>query len=344
MTQAMESPTVCLCIPTYNAESTLKETLFSLINQRYKNISILIVDNCSTDKTLEIAKSFNDARITVYKNDSNLGGEGNFNRCIELARGEYTAIFHADDVYEPDIVEKQIAFLENNPQVGAVFTQARLIDEHAKPIRLCHLPKNVKKSSNIYTFSELLKGILEHANFLFCPSAMVRTGIYKNDIIAWNKEAFGTSADLDVWLRIAKNQDIAILPNALINYRISNSQGSATVRRNTGRADFFRVTDFYLQQPSVQKFLTKQDLENYRNLERRDNVMRAVNLYRQHHHFEVKSLCFDVFSIAAIKAALRSKQGALTFVLGNLLRSLELLQLHDVGIKIVEGLMVKLKK
>ena len=103
-----EKPLVCVCIPTFNSAATIRETLASIVNQSYKHLNIHVVDNDSTDDTLQIVLEFNDPRIRLYKNKINVGAEGNFNRCIQSATGEYTAIFHADDIYESAMVEKQV--------------------------------------------------------------------------------------------------------------------------------------------------------------------------------------------------------------------------------------------
>ena len=107
-------PLVCICIPTYNAEKTIAATLRSVLGQTYQHLNIQIVDNHSSDATVTIVESFSDERITLHHNSVNLGGEGNFNRCIALARGKYTAIYHADDIYESEMVAAQVAFLEKH--------------------------------------------------------------------------------------------------------------------------------------------------------------------------------------------------------------------------------------
>ena len=93
------SPLVCICVPTYNVESTVRETILSILAQTYSNIVVHISDNSSTDNTLSIIEALNDPRIIIHRNETNVGGEGNFTRCIQMATGKYTAIFHADDVY-----------------------------------------------------------------------------------------------------------------------------------------------------------------------------------------------------------------------------------------------------
>lgn len=340
----LNDPLVCICIPTYNAQSTIQETLVSILDQTYKNLIIQVVDNCSTDGTLNIVRAFSDPRIKIYENAVNVGGEGNFNRCIQLAIGDYTAIYHADDIYELDMVQKQVDFLQTNPNVGAVLTEAKLIDEHSKTINYSELPKLFKTENNIYSFTQLFKGILKHSNFLFCPSAMVRTDVYKRSIIAWRGALFNTSADLDVWLRIAKLHTIGILPLPLINYRISSSQWSAKVRRNTKKADFFLVIDFYLKQPFVKQIVTRDDLQNYNHLQRRDRVMRAVNLFLQNKYLEAKSLCYDVFSLSALKEGMVNKRGRLTLILGGSVKLFLFLKIENAGKFMLQGLLLRLHK
>ena len=83
---------VSICIPTYNSATTIGETLNSILSQTYQDLEILVVDNASEDNTVKVAQEFVDPRIRIYENETNLGGEGNFNRCIALAKGEYIAI------------------------------------------------------------------------------------------------------------------------------------------------------------------------------------------------------------------------------------------------------------
>ena len=195
-------PLVCICVPTYNAASTVRETLESILAQTYANLVVHVSDNASTDDTLKVIESISDQRITIHRQKENIGGEGNFNRCIQLATGKYTAIFHADDVYEPNMVAKQVAFLEANAKVGAVFTEASLIDDSGKMIGALGLPQGLVSVDCLYDFKTIFKFVLQYSNFLICPSAMARTEVYQQDIRSWRGEIFGTSADLDVWFRI----------------------------------------------------------------------------------------------------------------------------------------------
>lgn len=327
-----ELPLVCICIPTYNAAATIRETLVSILAQTYPNLIVHISDNASTDDTLKVIGLTADSRVIIHRNAENIGGEGNFNRCIQLAEGKYTAIFHADDIYEPEIVAKQVAFLESCPDAGAVFTEASLIDEKGCKIGEIRLPQGIiLTKGNAYNFEIMLKAVLRHFNFFVCPSFMVRTRIYQQEIAVWRGNMFGSSADLDVWLRILQRHLIGHLPEPLIRYRISRNQFSAQVRLETERAAFFKVIDYYLDQDQVKNILTENDLVNYRWLERRDRVMRSLNLYLVDRPQDALRLLGDIYSGDAIKAAWRSKRGLATLIVGGYVRMLVSLGLNRIG-------------
>lgn len=273
-------PLVSICIPTFNSSKTILETLESVAQQNYHNIEILIVDNASSDNTLEIAEGFPDSRIKIHTFTDNIGAEGNFNRCINLAVGEYIAIYHADDIYRYDIVSSQVEFLETHLDVGAVFTEADLINLSGDAVGFISFPKDIMQLTPIkIEYIDLLKLVMKHFNFLVCPTAMVRSRIYKIDIKEWRGDNFGSSSDLDVWLRIARNYSVGLIPKRLMSYRIGHQQYSYKVRHQTEASNFFKVIEYYLAHEEVMQSLNYQDFENYQILVWRDLVMRAGNFY-----------------------------------------------------------------
>ncbi|MCB4810634.1 glycosyltransferase [Methylovorus menthalis] len=324
-------PLVSICIPTFNSEKTIRETLLSILNQSYKNLRIHVVDNASEDSTVSIAESVADERVLIHRNTINVGGEGNFNRCIQIASGKYTAIFHADDVYEPDIVETEVSFLEAHPEVGATFTEARLIDENGDPIGAIKFPAEMVSAGNVHDFPALMKAILRHSNFLICPSVMARTSIYKDEIKQWRGDLFRSSADLDVWLRIAKTHKVGFIPAPLLRYRISSHQFSARIRLQTERPDFFLVADHYIAEPPVRRVLNEQDIENYDRLDRRDRVMRAVNCIITGNMHKAPALLNDIFSWSTIKASIQTKRGLGVMCAAIYLKLLLILKMENFG-------------
>jgi glycosyltransferase involved in cell wall biosynthesis len=326
-----EQPLVCICIPTYNAADTVGEMLSSILSQTYRNIVVHISDNASSDDTVKIVQNLADHRVHIHKQKINVEAEENFSKCIGLAEGKYTAIFHADDFYEPQMVEKQVAFLESNPEAGAVFTAASIIDETGKKLGEMNFPVGLGSLDRPHHFETIFKAILCHSNFLICPSVMARTQVYQQDIQSWRGSLFKSSADLDVWLRIARKYPIGLLPVALMRYRISANQGSAKVRLQTTRHDFFLVAEHYLALDDVRRMLSRTDLENYARLNRRDRVMRAVNCLLSSKSLEAHNLLKDIYSWQAWKAALQTKRGFGVLIAGIYLRLLLLFRMEKIG-------------
>ncbi len=297
----------------------MRETIKSILAQTYSNLVVHVSDNASTDDTLKVIESIADPRIIIHRHEENVGGEGNFNRCIQLARGKYTAIFHADDIYEQDMVAKQVTYLEANQKVGAVFTAATTIDEQGRPFGIIGRPVGKKQTACPYKFMELFKAVLKHSNFLICPSVMARTHIYQEEIVCWRGDLFHSGADLDVWLRIANRHPIAILNETLMRYRVSSKQYSNTVRLRTERGDIFLVLEHYLAQSDVKVALKSTDWRHYRALETNDQVWRAINLFTDGKIPDAKKMLRGVFNVDTVRAALTSSRDLLTLLAAAML-------------------------
>jgi hypothetical protein len=161
-------------------------------------------------------------------------------------------------------------------------------------------------------FRDLLQTMLLHHSFLVCPSAMVRTSLYKEKIREWGTGLFRSASDVDTWLRLSREQDIAILEAPLMRYRISGAQFSNLNRNRTERADFFSVMDHYLASPSTREFVTEVDLRHYRWLEHHERVARAFNLFGLGRVAESRQLLSGSFSWDALRAAATTRRGLVT--------------------------------
>ena len=124
------APLVTIAIPTYNrADGYLSEALESALAQSYSPIEILVSDNCSTDGTDELVRSYDDPRIRYVKQTTNLGAQGNFQYCVDEARGDFFLMLHDDDRIDPDMVATCMEAVDTPEGVGYVRTGNRLIDE-----------------------------------------------------------------------------------------------------------------------------------------------------------------------------------------------------------------------
>ncbi len=280
----MENPLLTICVTTYNNEQTIAKTLESILNQSYSNFEILISDNGSTDKTLEIARSFNSQKIFIRKNINKIksdkwyiGGYDNCNGCIEsgMVRGEFVAFYHSDDIYQKDIAKKEVDFLIHNPIAGAVFTMGKIINRSGEIIGEHKIPKELK-NGDTYTFEKIFKNILKYGNtFLITPTFMTRKNVFEN-VGLFNEKEFETSADLEMWLRILEKYPTGILQENLIRRRIGGASKSYTSLR-TKEADIFKVMDYYLQNKKYALTSSTKQLRQYNYQKDFDTTLCTMN-------------------------------------------------------------------
>ena len=132
----MKKPLVTIAIPTYNrADRYLSETLESALNQTYENLEILVSDNCSTDRTPDLVKSYSDPRINYIRQEENLGQRGNMNFLVDKAAGDFFLMLHDDDQIDPDFIETCISAAGHKAGAGLVLTGARVIDKDGQTLR-----------------------------------------------------------------------------------------------------------------------------------------------------------------------------------------------------------------
>lgn len=243
------NPKVSICIPTYNSEKFLPETINSILNQTYENIEIFVVDNKSSDNTVEIAmkllSQYPNAEVIV--NEVNLGGEGNANKCIQIARGDLIAIYHSDDVYHKDIVKDSVElFLSKG--VAAVSAMGIRIDDTSNSLNKdFQLPKELLSlNKKAYGFDELYQCVLTYGNtFLICPSVMISRKTI-NAIGSFDFPTFRSSSDVGLWLKAASYSKFGIVNKKRISYRVHEGQGTnIVIKKNLQIPDSVKIAKFF---------------------------------------------------------------------------------------------------
>jgi glycosyltransferase involved in cell wall biosynthesis len=127
--EAQSNPLVSIGISTYNrADGYLREALQSAVDQTYRNLEIIVSDNCSDDDTPGVVREFQDPRIRFFRQSVNIGANANFNFCLHQARGEYFLLLHDDDRIDPDLVERCMEAVDFQGGVGLIRTGTRIID------------------------------------------------------------------------------------------------------------------------------------------------------------------------------------------------------------------------
>lgn len=205
----MDTPKISVVMTAYNEEKTIGSAIESILNQTFKDFELIVVNDGSNDKTEDIVKRIADPRIVYIKNDKNKGMSTSRNRGILLARGDYIAIFDADDISYPNRLEKQLDFMVQNPTIVLSGTWGVLKTQDGKRV-------NFKQPC---TSQEI-----ENCIIYTCP-IIDSSLIAKKDILKkylYNPK-LGRGQDYDLFLRLAKNHKLANIPEYLISYDSSFS-------------------------------------------------------------------------------------------------------------------------
>lgn len=213
----MDEPLVSVIIPVYNAARYVELAVRSIMEQTYRNLEILICDDCSTDASLEIIRGLaqEDSRIVVERNEENLKIVPTLNKLVDKAQGKYIARMDADDISHPQRIEKQVQFMNSHPLCLFCGTNAHYIDESGKKIGRSHLPTALE---DICFFLKFYSAFC-HPSVLFRAS-VIKTHLYSDDFLF--------AEDYELWCRLLiKEKGLAgNLQDELISYRIFKSQSS----------------------------------------------------------------------------------------------------------------------
>jgi glycosyltransferase involved in cell wall biosynthesis len=230
-------PAVSVVIPAYNAEATLGETLASLLAQTFTDFEALIVDDGSCDGTAEIASGTGDARVRVLS-IPNGGVAGARNHAITQAQGGLIAFLDADDLWEPQKLERQVAALEERPQAGWCVTGGVRIDERSAEI--APLP--------LLDPDDVCRALLLHSMTVgHLSSGMVRRTLL--DRVGGFDPRFSQCADWDLWLRLSVAAPVAVLHDRLLRYRTTAGNMSSNVALL--ERDTFAVLDSFFASPAA---------------------------------------------------------------------------------------------
>lgn len=220
---------VSVIMPSWNTADFIAESIRSVIAQTYTDWELIIVDDCSTDNTDEVVASFHDSRIRYFKNEKNSGAALTRNRALREARGEWIAFLDSDDLWEPEKLERQIAFMKKN---GYVFSyhEYMKIDEQSKPLGIyVSGPERVTRRK-MYNYG--YPGCL---TFMYNAK---KFGLIQIKDIKKNN-------DYAILLKLCKKADCYLLPENLAKYRIRKRSIShdKLSKKLKSHYDLFRYCD-----------------------------------------------------------------------------------------------------
>jgi glycosyltransferase involved in cell wall biosynthesis len=228
-------PEISVVLPVYNCDKFIFEAIQSVLNQSYTKYEVIIIDDCSTDKTVEIIKGFKDARIKLIVKEKNTGYTDSLNYAISIAKGKYIARMDGDDICLPCRFEKQIAFLESNKNVILCGSGIQIIGTDT----ILHHPSS----------HDEIKVKLCFGSSFYHPTVMGRKEFFIKNPYNRNLEP---AEDYDLWTRLAFQGELANLEEVLLVYRVHENQVSQVMNK-------YQTTVGYSSQNRMFERLVKTD-------------------------------------------------------------------------------------
>jgi glycosyltransferase involved in cell wall biosynthesis len=250
----MNNSLVSVLIPVYNVETFVEEAIQSITSQTYQNLEIIVIDDASTDNTYKIIETLTkqDCRIKLYKNEKNLKIVKTLNRALTLATGEYIVRMDGDDISIPDKVEKQLAFLKNNPNIDLVGSHIVFIDQYGNEIKRTTMATSCESCKNIASIAIPILHIW-----------MCKKRVY--DTLSGYRELPGAE-DYDFLLRmLSKNMKITNLDEFLYKVRLRDGNTVSSIGRKQ-----IKIANYALQ---LYKTRTEYGIDDFTN----ENFIKATN-------------------------------------------------------------------
>jgi glycosyltransferase involved in cell wall biosynthesis len=221
-------PKVSVILTSFNHDKYIRDSIESVLQQAFIDFELIIWDDTSTDDSWEIIQSYSDSRIKAFRNLQNKGAVFGINKAIdEVARGEYIAIHHSDDIWELDKLAKQVDFLDANQGIGAVFCYAQAIDQSSMPLnnqdKLFSQPNRSRHEWLNHFF--LIGNTLCHPSILIRKQCYLACGTYR-DMLA-------LMPDVDMWTRLCTQYEIHVMTECLLKFRLLNDKINNNVNHPT---------------------------------------------------------------------------------------------------------------
>jgi putative methyltransferase (TIGR04325 family) len=229
------APKVSVILPCYNDDSFVAQAIESVLSQSFEDFELIVTDDGSTDRTADKIRAISDPRISFEALPENHGYSSVLNASIARARGELIALHCSDDVFLPGKLQRQVAALDADLELAAVFGKPLFIDKNGQPSAPLSNPFDGIFIDGLADRFAWLRFFLLHGNGLCHPTALVRRAIY--DDVGGYDPLLMQLQDYDFWIRVSGKYEIEVLNEPLIAYRVlgeglnTSWPGAETVRR-----------------------------------------------------------------------------------------------------------------
>jgi predicted SAM-dependent methyltransferase len=219
-------PRVSVFIPSYNHAPYVGAAIASIQAQTFQDFEIIVTDDGSADGSADIIAGLDEPRLHLKRFAVNQGAVAATNDAIGRCSGEYLALLNSDDVFLPHKLARQVAFLDANPSIGAVFGQTQAIDHTGAP-----LDERASFNGRVFEVenrsqAEWLRLFFFHGNRICHPTIMIRRECY--DTVGLYDARFRTLPDFQMWIRLVASYEIHVLPEPLIQFRELPNAGNVS--------------------------------------------------------------------------------------------------------------------
>ena len=220
-----DSCMISVVMPVYNADKFLSEAIASILNQTFKDFEFIIINDCSTDHSWDVVKSFSDDRLITIQNEKNIGTYPSRNKGMKIAKGKYIAVMDADDIALPDRLEKQYSYMDRNPEILATGTLNNTLGEgyeFERPL----------------SYHGICASLLDN-NYVLHPSMLIRADSIRE--FGGYDEQYVYASDYDLVCKLSLKGMIENLPDICMTYRWHPDQITLAKRSEQQRyADIIR--------------------------------------------------------------------------------------------------------
>ena len=230
-----KAPKVSVILPCYNDASFVAQAIESVLSQSFTDFELIITDDGSTDGTADNIRAISDPRIRFEALPKNQGYSSVLNASIARAQGELIALHCSDDAFLPGKLGRQIAALDSDPGVAAVFGKPIFVDKDSQPCPPLSHPFDGNFIDGLADRFAWLRFFFLHGNGLCHPTALVRRAVY--DEVGGYDPLLMQLQDYDFWIRMSSRYEIKVLNEPLIAYRVlgeginTSWPGTEAVRR-----------------------------------------------------------------------------------------------------------------
>jgi len=221
-------PRVSVIMPTFNSERFVSAAIESVLNQSYKDLELIAVDDGSTDTTPAILRHYAnlDSRVQVLRNETNRKAPYSRNRGISVSRGEFLVTFDSDDICAPTRLATQIRRMQDDSRLGVIGSSILLIDQYDQVIGCRRYPESDERlRRNIFKFSPFA-----------APSTMIRKSSILN--AGLYDATLAPCEDIDLWFRIARIAKLGNCPEVLLKYRVHGESATFKTMRKMNAYTF----------------------------------------------------------------------------------------------------------